>query len=306
MKPTPFLGVVTAPVPELLAAQINLPAGFGLVVQEVVPESPAVTAGLQRFDVLTQLNDQKLTDPDQLATLVRSFGKDAEVSLTLIRKGQEQKLSLKIGERLMPERREADARTPSIPREFERSRGDVEERMRRMQEQIQQRGKEMQERMQKFHERMREWQKNPSSPTPDAPDLGDLTAHPEPGPRDLLHEAGPGGAPEVRVKQGDGTTTWNTANAHVVVRDGTGSMEVNSTDGKRTATAKDADGKVIFTGPIDTDEQRAALPEEVRKKLEKIHTRSRVGGGHAEADTGVAARGDRPAPPAPRSEEHVQ
>ena len=100
---TAFLGVATSPVPPVLAAQLGLPEGFGLVVDEVLPDSPAVLAGVQQFDVLRLFNDQQLTEPSQLATLVRAAGKEASVALTLLRKGQEQKLSLKLTERPMPE-----------------------------------------------------------------------------------------------------------------------------------------------------------------------------------------------------------
>ena len=105
----PYLGVVTTEVAPALAAQLGLPEGFGLVVDEVIPDSPAARAGVQRFDVLKQLNDQHLIDPNQLATLVRSFGKDADVSVTILRKGDVQRLSIKIGERMLPERRPAPA-----------------------------------------------------------------------------------------------------------------------------------------------------------------------------------------------------
>jgi C-terminal processing protease CtpA/Prc len=91
-----------------LAAQLGLSDGFGLLVDEVLPESPAQTAGVQRYDVLKQLNDQQLAEPSQLAALVRRLGKDADASLTVIRKGQEQKLSIKVGEKAAP--REPSAR----------------------------------------------------------------------------------------------------------------------------------------------------------------------------------------------------
>src|SRR5436190_19941279 len=52
-KPVPYLGVVTNTAPAALATQFGLTEGFGLVVEEVVPDSPAQAAGLQRHDLLT-------------------------------------------------------------------------------------------------------------------------------------------------------------------------------------------------------------------------------------------------------------
>ena len=40
--------------------------------------------------------------------------------------------------------------------------------------------------------------------------------------------------------------------------------------GKQTVVAKDADGKVLFEGPVDTEEQRAKMPAKVRTNLEKL------------------------------------
>jgi hypothetical protein len=44
-------------------------------------------------------------------------------------------------------------------------------------------------------------------------------------------------------------------------------------EGRKHLTATDRDGNVIFNGPIDTDEQRAALPEALKKKIEKLETK---------------------------------
>ena len=105
MAPQPFLGVITSPLPPALAAQLGLPEGFGLLVGEVLPGSPAANAGIQRHDVLRLFNDQQLVEPNQLATLIRALGKDKDATLTLIRKGAEQTVTAKIAERPAPMRR---------------------------------------------------------------------------------------------------------------------------------------------------------------------------------------------------------
>nr|MDQ3624949.1 PDZ domain-containing protein [Verrucomicrobiota bacterium] len=111
-KPQPFLGLVTDAVNSTMSAQLGLPDGVGLVIGEVLPDSPAARAGLQQHDILKQINDQLLTAPEQLATLVRYYGKNSGVTLTLIRKGEERKITATIGERLMPERQTTLLRDP--------------------------------------------------------------------------------------------------------------------------------------------------------------------------------------------------
>jgi PDZ domain len=298
---------MTAPVPAALATQIGLPEGFGIVVEELVPDSPAAAAGVQRYDVLKAINDQQLVDPNQLAVLVRSYGKDKEVSLTILRKGQEQKLTLKIGERLLPERRPITIPLPPefVPR-LDNLRERTEDAVRKLQENLRpeewrERGEEvarkMQEHMRGFQERVRdyqqkieEWRKNPGTSAPPEPPKFDLPVPPRPpGPPDRPGASGsapaspssgnlrPGtridGRSTVKVDDG-GVTIWDTAQARVVVKDETGELTINSENGKRIATAKDPAGAVIFTGPIDTEEQRQALPEPIRKKLANIRVRN--------------------------------
>ncbi|MGH8163861.1 MAG: PDZ domain-containing protein, partial [Rhodanobacteraceae bacterium] len=75
---------------------MNLPRGFGLVIDYIVPDSSAAAAGLQKDDILRMLNDQILVDSDQLGTLVRSYADGTSVNLTVLRKGQELKLTAKL------------------------------------------------------------------------------------------------------------------------------------------------------------------------------------------------------------------
>lgn len=107
--PVSFLGVVTVPAAGALSEQLGLPPGFGLVVENVVPDSPAAAAGLKKFDVLKSAGDQKLVSPDQLAALVRATKDGEEMTLTLLRKGKEEKVTAKLVKRV-PEGRGEERR----------------------------------------------------------------------------------------------------------------------------------------------------------------------------------------------------
>jgi hypothetical protein len=273
-KPTPFLGVMTSPVQPALGAQLGLADGFGLLVDEVVADSPAAKAGLQRHDVLKLLNDQQLVDPNQLAALVRAAGKNAEVTLTFVRGGKEQKVSAQIGERMMPERRPLLPNMDDIRRNLHDWEGPIRENLRPLQEGMRQ----FNERMREFQNRLREWQKNPAAgPAPTPPQLeGAPDAAFGPKPIDILRETRPGGAQEIKVFTDGKSTTWKTAQARVFVKDENGEIELSAVDGKRTLVAKYKDGKVEFSGPIDTEEQRRALPEYLQKRLEQIDAQTRL------------------------------
>src|SRR5436190_22178039 len=92
-EPVTFLGVETSQVPRVVSEQLGLPKGFGLVVDYVVPDSPAAAAGVQANDILKMMNDQILMEPDQLSKLIRSYSEGTSVTLTVLRKGAETKLT---------------------------------------------------------------------------------------------------------------------------------------------------------------------------------------------------------------------
>lgn len=101
-KPTTYLGLLLEGVPPPVAAQVGIPEGFGLLVVDVAPDSPAKSADLQKYDVVTLLGDQRVVNLPQFQSLIRSQKKGESVTLTISRKGQEQKVTAVLGERMLP------------------------------------------------------------------------------------------------------------------------------------------------------------------------------------------------------------
>jgi serine protease Do len=66
------------------------------------------------------------------------------------------------------------------------------------------------------------------------------------------------------------TITVNTGDNQMSYSDEKGSLEVNTKDGVKALVAKDANGEVLFDGPINTPEERKALPPAVAERLAKI------------------------------------
>jgi len=54
--------------------------------------------------------------------------------------------------------------------------------------------------------------------------------------------------------------------------DGKGRLEISNKDGKKILTARNENNDVVFSGPVETPEQRKAMPEEVRERLEKMES----------------------------------
>ena len=91
-----WLGVAPEEVSEELRAQLPIEPGTGLVVRSVMSDSPAAKAGLQKSDVLVKLDDQLLTNPGQLRTLVAAKKDGDTVKLTYFRRGQQATLDVKL------------------------------------------------------------------------------------------------------------------------------------------------------------------------------------------------------------------
>jgi hypothetical protein len=92
-----WLGVSTTEASEVLASQLNLSSGAGLVITYVSRGSPASRAGLQKHDVLVEFDDQALVHPTQLRKLVRAHKVGDTVKVDYFRGGKRQTASVTLG-----------------------------------------------------------------------------------------------------------------------------------------------------------------------------------------------------------------
>ncbi|MEM7387567.1 MAG: PDZ domain-containing protein [Verrucomicrobiota bacterium] len=95
----PWLGVAASVVPAVLRSQVNLKDGEGLVLDVIVPESPAGQAGLREHDILLGMDGQSLGSIEGLRSLVRECEVGQVVVLSLLRKGREEKVRVALGQR---------------------------------------------------------------------------------------------------------------------------------------------------------------------------------------------------------------
>lgn len=82
-----FLGVTLDEAGAFFGGADNV---SGVKISEVLPDSPAAGAGLQKGDVLKKFDDQVLVNPPQLTALVRARKEGDTVTLTFEREGKEQ------------------------------------------------------------------------------------------------------------------------------------------------------------------------------------------------------------------------
>ncbi len=275
--PVTFLGVETSEVPGVLCDQLGLPKGFGLVVDYVVPDGPAAAAGVQQNDIVKMLNDQILTDPGQLAKLVRSYQEGTTVTLTLLRKGQEQKVTVKLTKKEVPRRHALMDHEWDFNFDTEQF-GDLQEHMSKLKEQLgdhehgmihdavmtaqaeAQRARDEAQRIRDRAQRVRDQVQR----------TRDEALRVSQRARDEARQR----AGQIQISRTDenGLTTTNIDlnKAQIVFSDDKGELRIENRDGKKLLTAKDSQGKLLFSGPIETKADLDKVPAEVRQRYEKL------------------------------------
>lgn len=97
---------------EVLRTHLQLAEDMGVIVEEVVPESPAAKAGLRKHDVILRANDDAVDNMRVLQNQVREFG-DKPIELSIIRLGKEENVVV------VPEKRPEQVLTePTGPQGF--------------------------------------------------------------------------------------------------------------------------------------------------------------------------------------------
>jgi Do/DeqQ family serine protease len=89
-----LLGIIGGDVDEALAEAFNSQVNIGAFVNEVAPDTAAEKAGLKAGDIITEINGNGLTGFNELRAKIASLGAGAEVELTVIRSGKEQKMKV--------------------------------------------------------------------------------------------------------------------------------------------------------------------------------------------------------------------
>ncbi|MGA8439093.1 MAG: DegQ family serine endoprotease [Candidatus Sulfotelmatobacter sp.] len=93
-----YIGVGVQEITQDLAKAFNVPVEKGALVGNVDPGSPGAKAGLQRGDVITELNDQSISGPNDVRLKVATMAPGTTVHLKVSRNGQLRDVSLVLGE----------------------------------------------------------------------------------------------------------------------------------------------------------------------------------------------------------------
>ena len=258
---SPFVGVATVGVPDMVADHLGLTDGSGVIIRTVCPDSPAEKAGLSVNDIIVNLDGKAVADPEAFSAAIRNHKVGDHLKIDLIHKGNPAKVEVTLTGRPMDATAQLDAEPllDGIPKiHADRLRGLIEQNLGAFgrggqgaipDQQFEDTFRQMRERMNRaFGE-----QANPN------PTLG-----------------------------GGGGLSFQ-QNSTIRLMDSEGSVEINSSEGDTEVKVRGKDNSIVWSGPWNTEENKASAPKDIRERIDKINS---------VAGTGFSFRfGKRPSEP---------
>ncbi len=238
---TAFLGVVTSDVPEMLAEHLELKNNEGIIVRSLMPDGPAAKAGIMVHDVILRVGDQLIGSPADISKCVAAQKPGDKLTLEIIHKGKPAKIDITLGSRpagvAAAEPQSMDQlNLDEFPKELaDRIRGAIEGKLGGLDLKL---GDDADPQM---GEALREMKKRMENAMGAPPAAG-----------------GPG-----NIQMNSGAT--------LRMKDPEGSVEIKSNNGSKEVTIRDNQDKVVWTGPWDTDQDKAAAPADVRKRVDSLN-----------------------------------
>lgn len=99
----PWLGVHATELPPAMREQLDIPAGAGLLIEQLPPDSPAANAGIALHDILLTLNLTPVSTPEQLRAELAKCRPGEKVVVEYLRKARREKAAVTLGKRANPE-----------------------------------------------------------------------------------------------------------------------------------------------------------------------------------------------------------
>jgi NADH dehydrogenase/NADH:ubiquinone oxidoreductase subunit G len=250
------------------------------VVDYVVPDSPAAAAGIQQNDILKMLNDQILTEPDQLSKLVRSYSEGTNITLTVLRKGQEQKLPVKLTKKEVPQRRWFGRHEHDLEmgdQDFGALGETLRDQLSNLKEQLRDSKQGLiHDAVMKAHEEVARAREEALRAGQRARDEAQRVRDEAQRERDRAQrerDEGRRAGGELKITHADESglkTTKIDLGKAQIFSDDKGELRIDCAEGKRILTAKDPKGMLLFSGPVATSEDIEKIPAEVRDRFEKL------------------------------------
>ena len=237
-----FLGVATDKVPPLLGDHLDLNDGEGVFIRWLEPGSPGAQAGIAVNDVITKVSGQPVNSPKEFSTLISGQKPGDSIKIELIHKGKPTTLDIVLGTKRA---KMANHQQPpqgnivldGFPEETaDRIRDAIDGNLRGLNLDLDasQLPPQLDEAIQKLRLQVR------------------------------------GAAGQAHFALDDAKVESHTSATAKMVDD-QGSVQVKSNGNSKEITVSDQNGNVTWSGPWDTDQDKAAAPAEVRKRVESLN-----------------------------------
>ncbi len=93
-----YLGVYLEEIDDNIRKQLEFDENYGILLDDIVKDSPADKAGLKEEDILLKFNSEKVYTVDQLINMLNNFEPEQKIKLQIFRNNKTHKISLILGE----------------------------------------------------------------------------------------------------------------------------------------------------------------------------------------------------------------
>lgn len=264
--PGAWLGVLSEPIDKTLSVHLGVKSG--VVLSYVAPDSPAAKAGLQQHDIVIEVDGAAVGNQDELRDAIQGHDPGDEVSLAVVSKGEEGKRNVKLGERpvAVPQLPRGGADGGLLEGGVDRPDGLQFENLDDLPglrglkdfEGLLPGGEELQKKleghMKRLQNQLREMERDGAGgKLPDFELFKDLQ----------------------KPHKGRAFNFNFKSSSSFKFVDDEGSVEMKTTDGGKEVVVRDPEGKILFDGPWDNKQDKAAAPENIRERVEGMNNGKR-------------------------------
>lgn len=242
-----YLGVGGYRAPEILSIHLGLKNGEGLVVSSLDPSGPAAAAGLAENDVITRADTTIVSSREDLTRAVQAKKPGDKISLDFIHEGKPDRRDIVLTTR--PEGPVAGMRPqPNAPNaQLDRMlRNLPQEQADRIRESIEQRLR---------GDDIKPFQSEAIPQMDDAIDEMRKRA-------EKMFEG---------MKDSSGIESSSSTASSIRLLDDQGSVEIQTRNGGTEVKLLDKQGKEVWSGPWNSEQDKSAAPKEVRDRVDRLN-----------------------------------
>jgi len=264
-----WLGVMSFPIDDMIAAQLGIEGGVAL--QVVSEDSPAALSGLKVHDIITHLDGQPINDHLALRKMIHAKEAGAAIQIDVISRGEKKKLNAQLVGRPQQGRAPFNGNRLGFQKRLsDQLRGlGMGNDGNGFQDQLE----ELMPLLEGFDERMMRDQ------------LQDLQGHFQKMNREgfeglgrMLEEGGAGDLKGLNLKLQQ--LLQNAApilddafgglSSNIRIQDDEGVVEITAVDGSKELTIKDRAGNILYAGPYNTEEDFTEVPDDLRHRVKQL------------------------------------